>query len=329
MRPRLRWWREVLTIAIFYELYSLARNTQGSGSTSPSHAFRNARVVINLERSLGLYHEESIQRLFLAARPVMKLFNVYYGTAHFLVTGGILMWLFMRHPDRYVRWRWTLASTTLLGLVGFLAFPLMPPRLITTVFQVGSYEDTLRTIGGLWNFEEGAIAKLSNQYAAMPSLHFGWSLWCCLAVWPRLRTRLARVLVVAHPVITLTAIVATANHYWLDAVGGAIALLVGWMLGGVLGARAVDRVATWPRRPTRRATPSAPPPAAPPAGEPQQGPVATPVTGGEGEPPGGPPSSDGPMTDAPPGAAGNGSGGADPGEVVEAPAAVDETCRGS
>ncbi len=228
----------MLTIAIFYELYSVARNTQGSGSTSDTHAFRNARVVINLERTLGLYHEETIQRIFLSFRPVMKAFNVYYGTAHFLVTGGILMWLFLRHPDRYARWRWALACTTLVGLVGFVAFPLMPPRLITQPpFGMGSYEDTLQTIGGFWNFEDGAIAKLSNQYAAMPSLHFAWSLWCCLALWPRLRSTWGRLLAVAHPVITLVAIVATANHYWLDAAGGALALLIGWLVGGVVGAR--------------------------------------------------------------------------------------------
>ncbi len=251
-RPRLRWWREILTIAIFYELYSLARNTQGSGSTSPAHAFRNARAVIHLERLVGLYHEESIQRLFLGTRPLVKALNVYYGTAHFVVTAGILIWLFIRHPDRYPRWRWALASTTLLALIGFLAFPVMPPRLITSVFQVGSYEDTLHTVGGLWNFEDGAIAKLSNQYAAMPSLHFAWSLWCCLALWPRLRRPLSRALAVTHPLLTLVAIVATANHYWLDAAGGALALLIGWLLGGVIGARTADRVTSWPRRSSRR-----------------------------------------------------------------------------
>jgi hypothetical protein len=259
IRPRLRWWREIVMMLVFYELYSLARNTQGSGSTSPSHAFRNARVVIKLERAVGLYHEESIQRFFLAFRPVMKAFNVYYGTAHFIVTLGILMWLFLRHPDRYARWRWALACTTLLALVGFLAFPLMPPRLITSDFGIGSYEDTLHTIGGLWNFEDGVVAKLSNQYAAMPSLHFGWSLWCALALWPRLRSSWARCLAVAHPTITLVAIVATANHYWLDAVAGAATLLLGWLLGGVLGARAASRMAMRPRRSGRGEATVAPP----------------------------------------------------------------------
>ena len=234
----------------------MARNTQGSGSTSPTHAFRNARVVIKLEEALGLYHEESIQKIFLSVRPMMKAFNVYYGTAHFLVTAGVLMWLYVRHPDRYPRWRWSLACTTLLGLVGFVAFPLMPPRLISPAFGMGSYVDTLHTIGGLWNFEDGAIAKLSNQYAAMPSLHFAWSLWCCLALWPRLRSSWGRALAIAHPVITLLAIVATANHYWLDAVGGAVTLLAGWLLGGILCTWAITRMTTRPRRPTHPIDPA-------------------------------------------------------------------------
>jgi len=233
-----------VAIAVFYELYSLARNTQGSGSTTASHAFRNARVVMRLERALGLYREETVQRLFLHARPLVATLNVYYGSAHFLVTAGVLMWLFVRHPERYVRWRWALFATTLVALVGFLTFPVMPPRLITSTFAVGSYVDTLHTIGGLWNFEDGAIAKLSNQYAAMPSLHFAWSLWCCLAAWPLLRRSWTRALAVAHPAITLVAVVATANHYWLDAVGGAGAVLFGCVVGRMMASRGVDRPAS-------------------------------------------------------------------------------------
>ena len=265
-QPRLRWWREILTIFVFYELYSLARNTQGSGSTSPTHAFRNARVVIKLEQSLGLYHEESIQKLFLMARPLVKALNVYYGTAHFVVTAGVLMWLFVRHPSRYTRWRWSLACTTLLGLVGFVAFPLMPPRLISPEFGMGSYQDTLHTIGGLWNFEDSAVAKLSNQYAAMPSLHFAWSLWVCLALWPLLRSSWGKALAVGHPVITLVAIIATANHYWIDAAAGALTLLGGWLLGGLLCTWAVGRVVTRPRAADLRTDPGAEPPLGPPPG---------------------------------------------------------------
>jgi len=196
---------------------------------------------MRLERALGLYREQAVQDLFLRAQPLVVAFDVYYGSAHFMVTGGVLVWLFIRHPERYVRWRWGLAGTTLVALVGFLIFPVMPPRLITSRFGVGGYVDTLHTIGGLWNFEDGTLAKLSNQYAAMPSLHFAWSLWCCLAVWPLLRRSWTRSLAVAHPAITLAAIVVTANHYWLDALGGAGAVLFGWMVGEMAASRAERR----------------------------------------------------------------------------------------
>jgi len=238
-----KWWREALTIALFYEVYSLARNTQGSASTSPEHAFRNARAVIRIEQAMGLYHEQSIQMFFLHAPAVVKVLNIYYGAAHFFVTTGVMIYLYLRHPDRYVRWRWILGATTALALIGFITFPVMPPRLITSDFGQSGFVDTLHTIGGLWSFESGPIAKLSNQYAAMPSLHFAWSVWCALALWPRLRHRASRTLAVAHPTITLIGIVATANHFWLDAAAGLLVLGVGYVAGSWLA----TNVGSWHR----------------------------------------------------------------------------------
>ena len=79
-------------------------------------------------------------------------------------------------------------------------------------------------------------ARISNQYAAMPSLHIGWSTWCALAMWQLTRKRWARVLIVLYPVVTLFCIVVTANHYWIDAVGGLLALGVGYLIGrGLFG----------------------------------------------------------------------------------------------
>jgi hypothetical protein len=170
----------------------------------------------------------------------MKVLNIYYGTAHFFVTSGVMVYLYLRHADRYVRWRWILGTTTLLALIGFVTFPVMPPRLITSDFGQYGFVDTLHTIGGLWSFESGPIAKLSNQYAAMPSLHFAWSVWCTLALWPRLRHRWSRALAVAHPTITGIGIVATANHFWLDALGGLVVLGVGYVLGSIMASRAKE-----------------------------------------------------------------------------------------
>jgi hypothetical protein len=201
-------------------------------------------VVIHVEERLGLFREQGIQMFFLHSHAVVKFLNIYYGTAHFFVTAGVMGYLYVRHADRYVRWRWVLGATTALALVGFITFPVMPPRLITSDFAQYGFVDTLHTIGGLWSFESGPIAKLSNQYAAMPSLHFAWSLWCAMALWPRLRHRWARALAVTHPIITGVGIVATANHFWLDAAAGVVVLGAGYLLGTMLASAAA---AAWSR----------------------------------------------------------------------------------
>jgi hypothetical protein len=227
----LRWWREVALILSFYGIYSVVRNQFGSaGSPVASHheAFQHAREVIRIERAVGLFHEESIQQWFLGWRWFIQFWNLFYGTFHFVVTAGCVVWLFRRFPDRYVRWRTTLAVTTALALFGFAFYPLLPPRLLPTGY---GFEDTLRTFGGLWSFDSGAMSKVSNQYAAMPSLHFAWSTWCALVLVPTVRRTWVRVLAASYPICTLFAIVVTGNHYWLDAAGGAVILALGSVAG--------------------------------------------------------------------------------------------------
>jgi hypothetical protein len=236
-RSRLRWWKEVLYIAAFYGVYSFIRNTQGSASVSAAHAFANARDVIRVEEALNLYFEEGLQQAFLDWRPFIQFWNLFYGTFHFVVTIAALVLLFRRFPHRYPRWRNTLAATTGLALIGFATYPLMPPRLLPASY---GFVDTLRVYGGLWSFDSGPVAQVSNQYAAMPSLHMAWSLWSALVLYPMLRRAWSRVAALAYPPATLFAIVVTANHYWLDAVGGAVVLAVGTAAGSAI-ARATAR----------------------------------------------------------------------------------------
>ncbi|MDQ6727554.1 MAG: phosphatase PAP2 family protein [Actinomycetota bacterium] len=236
--PGLRWWREVLYVLGFYALYSLIRNTQGSASVSEAHAFANARHLISVERAVGVYHERSVQHAFLGWRPFIEFWNVFYGTFHFVVTVVALILLFRRFPARYPPWRNTLAATTALALVGFAAYPLMPPRLLPASF---GFVDTLRVFGSLWSFESGPVARVSNQYAAMPSLHFAWSSWSALVLFPLMRRPWSKALVALYPASTLFAIVVTANHYVLDAAGGAAALAMGATVGFALAGLTVRR----------------------------------------------------------------------------------------
>jgi hypothetical protein len=227
--PRLRWWREVLYVLAFYGVYSFIRNQFGSAAVDPADAFSNAERVIGWERAVGLYHEETLQQWFLGWRWFIQLWNIFYGTFHFVVTTGALIWMFRSFPERYPRWRNTLAFTTGLALIGFATFPLMPPRLLPEAY---GFVDTLAEYGGLWSFDDGAMEKVSNQYAAMPSLHFAWSAWSFFVLYPQLRNRLAKVLVAAYPWATLFAIMVTANHYWIDAAAGAAVLGVAYVLAG-------------------------------------------------------------------------------------------------
>lgn len=235
---RLRWWREVAYVIAFYLVYSFVRNQFGSAAVSESTAFRNARTVIDLEDAVGLYVEEGVQQAFLGARWFIQAWNLFYGTFHFVVTTFAIVYLFRRMPERYVRWRTTLACTTALALVGFATFPLMPPRLLPDAY---GYVDTLATYGGLWSFDSGAMKAVSNQYAAMPSLHFGWSTWCAFVLVPAVRRPWLKALVVAYPLATLFAIVVTANHFWLDAAGGLLVLGLGYLLGTAWDRRTAGR----------------------------------------------------------------------------------------
>jgi membrane-associated phospholipid phosphatase len=227
-----------------------------NGVDVPLHSFTNAVRVIRIERALGLYHEESIQDFFLPHLWLIKAMNTYYGTAHFFVTLGVFILLFKRRPDVFGQWRNTLAAMTGLAIIGFVLFPLMPPRLLDAPCPsaTGGYggaciehelrnyngatnfgfSDTVAEFGGPWAFNEGPAASLSNQYAAMPSLHIGWSTWCVFALWPLAKKRWKRIALFLYPATTLFCIVVTGNHFWLDGLGGLVVFVVGYFIGTYL-----------------------------------------------------------------------------------------------
>ncbi|MEC9394920.1 MAG: phosphatase PAP2 family protein [Actinomycetota bacterium] len=244
----LHWWAEVLLVLGFYAVYSAIRNLFGSESVEVAAALANAERIIDLEKALNLYVELDVQNAFLGSRWFIQFWNLFYGTFHFTVTVFVLVWVYRRFPHLYARHRSTFLCTTGLALVGFALFPLMPPRLLSDCGEYGAclatihpYVDTVTDVGGLWSFDSGTMQKVSNQYAAMPSLHFAWATWSSLVLWPTLRgpspsvrTRVGRWLVATYPPATLFAVVVTGNHYWLDAVGGLVVLGAGWLLSVLL-----------------------------------------------------------------------------------------------
>ncbi|MFE1438818.1 phosphatase PAP2 family protein [Streptomyces sp. NPDC058739] len=207
--------REILLVAGLFLVYKLGRQL-ATGHTEA--AFRNAHRVWDLERVLRLPGEGAVQSTLLHGDSLVHTANVYYATVHFPATAAFLVWLYLRRPAHYVWARRVLAALTAAALVLHLAFPLAPPRMLAATGLV----DTARVYGPSV-YGPPQTDTLSNQFAAMPSLHFGWALMLAIGLIVATRSRL-RWLWLLHPLLTLLVIVGTANHYWLDALVAAALL---------------------------------------------------------------------------------------------------------
>ncbi|MFG2947718.1 phosphatase PAP2 family protein [Streptomyces adustus] len=220
-RPRL--WFEILLIAVSYWTYSLIRNAVPE---QRAQALRNADWIWQAENRLGVAVEESVNHAVNSVNWLIVGMNYYYATLHFAVTLGVLVWLYRWHPGRYAATRLALFATTGVALVGYYLYPLAPPRLMNGA----EFVDTVMVHHTWGSMASGDLKHMSNQYAAMPSMHIGWSLWCGLTVFALARVRWVRLLGLLYPAATLGVIVATANHFWLDAVGGLLCLVFGFTL---------------------------------------------------------------------------------------------------
>lgn len=217
--PRPKWRTELYLLLALYGLYSLVRNVVPDQVAQAQH---NARVILGVERVVGLDVEKGIN-LATAHLPWLAVpANYYYATLHFTITATVLVWLYRKRPAQYARARGVLLVMTLFALVGYWLYPLAPPRLMTG----GGYIDTVREYG-LWGVTPSEdLVSLSNQYAAMPSMHFGWALWVGVVLALLARTRAVRVFGVLYPLLTLAVIVVTANHFVLDAVAALAIFMV-------------------------------------------------------------------------------------------------------
>jgi hypothetical protein len=217
------WWLEILAIVAFYLVYSAIRNAN-EGSTA--EAFTHAKELIRIQEFLGINHEQVLQEWALHFKPLIIACNYFYGSLHFVVTAGVGIYLFRKWSNDWPLWRNTLAVTTGLALIGFILWPLMPPRLLPESY---GFVDTLAEYPTFWSFNSGAVSKVSNQFAAMPSVHCAWALWCTCVMVPRARRTWVKVAFVLYPVGTIIVIVLTGNHYILDAAGGFAVLGIGYL----------------------------------------------------------------------------------------------------
>ncbi|MDQ0787150.1 phosphatase PAP2 family protein [Streptomyces sp. B3I8] len=230
-RTRARWWTELPLIVVVYVAYSAGRLiVRGDVPGAVDHGL----AILRVEKTLHINAEHPLNRLFTQHAWAGVPADFWYASLHYIVTPAILVWMFRAHAEQYRRVRTWLMTSTFLGLIGFTLLPTCPPRLlhpahgfVDTMAQYSSY--------GWWGGEASAprgMGGMTNQYAAMPSLHVGWALWCGVMLWRHGRTPVARVAGVAYPLLTTIVVMGTANHYLLDAVAGAVVMGVGLLLAG-------------------------------------------------------------------------------------------------
>ncbi|MFD3399582.1 phosphatase PAP2 family protein [Kribbella sp. NPDC058693] len=210
--------REVGLLAVLFGVYNLGRFLSAEHSGA---AIKHAHELIRWEAWLGLPSEATFQQYALQVDGLARIANLFYATVHFPLTAMVLLWLMIRRPAEYGKARWALASLTGLALIGHMLFPLAPPRMMPGWVDTG-------VLLGQSVYGPSTHSGVANQFAAMPSLHVGWALMVAVFLIRATRSRW-RWLWIAHPLLTFTVVVVTANHYWLDGLV-AIALAVPLLL---------------------------------------------------------------------------------------------------
>jgi len=207
-------------------LYELSR-TLAEGDLAA--AFVHAEKVVSLEKTLGIFTEIDVQRFALSHQWVLDVANLTYFHAHFAVTTVFMLWLYMRRNHHYYFVRNIVFASMGIALVGYFLYPTAPPRMLTNQ----GFIDTLEKTANL-NFSSGPIAFLSNPFAAVPSVHTCFSLIIGVSCFFLVRRTALRLTWLLYPCLIVFSIVATGNHFWFDAILGAllalVALAVAWTI---------------------------------------------------------------------------------------------------
>jgi hypothetical protein len=203
--------------AVILGLFALWQYAGSFGVMGPDGALGRARWIWHAERVVHLPSEASVQALFLPHPLIVQFFNYYYASLHFPVLVGTMIWLFVRHRDRYPAARTTLVALTAACLLIQL-IPVAPPRMLPST---GMLDTAIEYGQSVYSATAGFNP---DQLSAMPSVHVGWAVLVAILIISAGRSRW-RWLWVLYPAATTLIVVATANHFWADGIVAAALLL--------------------------------------------------------------------------------------------------------
>jgi len=208
--------RQLAILFICYAGYDLARiavrGRQGA-------AMANALAIINAEKALHIYVEPFVQTMASHVHALVLFMDWFYGNVHLPATILMLVWIYLYRHEAFAFMRNVFLTMNVLAMTVFALLPVAPPRLVPTSGIV----DTMYLYSSS-NYHSGILSFVTDQYAAMPSLHIGYALFVSLGIYLLTSNRLARALAIVYPVVVLAAIIITGNHYLVDVIGGMIVL---------------------------------------------------------------------------------------------------------
>ena len=219
--PRLRWLPKggsdaLVQLSLFVVADILYETVRGIAESNPAVAFSNARTIVDLEQSTGLFFEQGLQAWAMGQRALIDVANFMYVNSHFVLTTGALVWLYLRHNDRFYFVRNMFMVAMGLALVGYVLMPTAPPRF----FPELGFVDTIAYYVNV-KHDSGLVALFFNPYAAVPSMHVAFALMVAVPAMLVVRSRVAKVLWCVYPLLVTFVVLVTGNHWFMDAVAGA------------------------------------------------------------------------------------------------------------
>ena len=227
--------RQILLFCGAYWLYRLVR---GATDGKVAEAFQNARDVIRIEQGVGLFIEPAIQAWAQSTSIIIDAASWMYVNSHFAITTAALAYLYLRRNEHFYFVRNMFMVAMAIALVGYLVFPTAPPRLIPGL----GFRDSVADFTGI---DAQTSNLLVNPYAAVPSMHVAFALMLAGSMARTARRGWARALWVAYPGLVAFTVVATANHWWIDAALGAATAALSAAAAQALLARARPHAWAW------------------------------------------------------------------------------------
>ena len=217
--------KEITLLVVCYIIYLFTKDLFFDEST----ALQNSLHILDIERSLGILLEPSMQAWLLVNSPLLlTICNWLYIITYCPVILGLSLLLYLRNRESYYRCRNIILVNLFMALIIFVLVPVSPPfRSIPNVI------DSIQTLGPTF-YGGPEMSVIYNTNAALPSLHFSWTLIFGILFFNKIKGYF-RVLTIIYPILTLYVILVTGNHFILDAGLGAVLVVFSFAVDRILG----------------------------------------------------------------------------------------------